>query len=112
MDYDIEREKRKSEEVRRAMREAFPLCDENVLPWAASQIPEFLAKRIKSEVEEQTRAFTREIASVLLEVSPPKTHLVDMARICVDQCRHTARLVEQIDRLKNRIAELELAQSE
>ena len=78
-DYDVEREKRKSEEIRGAFREMFPLVDESDLPWAACQIKAFLRDRIRKEVEAGVFHFQSRVTRVLCEVSPPKSHVEDMA---------------------------------
>lgn len=87
MSYDLEREKQKSEEIRKAFREMFPLAYEHDLPWAACQIKAFLLKKIEEEVADRVIHFQRRIASILCEVSPPKTHMEDMARIVVDDAK-------------------------
>lgn len=87
MRYDIEREQRKSEEIRVAFRECFPLAPVESLPWAACQIKRFLSDRIEQESKYATSNFVSEVAKVLLEISPPKTHVVDMARIVVTAVR-------------------------
>lgn len=92
MTYDIEREKRETAEIRKAMKECFPLADENHLPWAASQIKEFLRDRIKREVAEGVFNFQASVVRILCEVAPPKTHVEDMARICVTQAEEVPRL--------------------
>lgn len=90
MDYDVEREKRKSEEIRNQFRLLFPLCMEEELPWAACQIREFLKERIELEVKQNTEYFVRSIAGVLCEVTHPKTHMIDMVRNVVEELK-TAR---------------------
>lgn len=87
MDYDIEREKQKSNEIRKAFREMFPLCMEHELPWDVCQIADFLKRRIEIEVRENTDHFVQSIARVLCEVTRPKTHMVDMARIIVEEVK-------------------------
>lgn len=87
MDYDVEREKRKSEDIRKVFRELFPLAAEEDLPWAPAHIKQFLRNRIRKEVEEGVHHFTTRVVRVLCEVSPPKTHVDDMARIAVDQAK-------------------------
>ncbi len=87
MDYDVEREKRKSEEIRVAFREIFPLASENDLPWAACQIKGFLRKRIEDEVSEGIFHFRAAVLRILCEVAPPKSHVEDMARIVVEKAK-------------------------
>lgn len=96
MDYDIEREKQKSTEIRAVFREMFPLTVETDLPWAAAQIPGFLKKRIELEVERGTFHWTSDIVRVLCEISPPKTHAVDMARNCVNAAKEAQRELEML----------------
>lgn len=93
MDYDAEREKRKSEEIRKEFRLLFPLCMEEELPWAACQIGGFLRKRIEFEVRENTDYFARDVARVLCEVTRPKTHIVDMVRIVVEELKTSRNLI-------------------
>jgi hypothetical protein len=100
MDYDLEREKRKSEEVRKVFREMFPLTNENDLPWAVCQIPEFLKKRIDQEVADGVCWFQQRVCRVLCEVSPPKTHVEDMARIVVEKAKELERAKESLRDLK------------
>lgn len=92
MDYDIEKEKRHSHEIRKVFREMFPLCAEHDLPWAACHIPGFLQKRIALEIEEGTKWFVRRVTGVLCEISPPKNHVEDMARIVVEQAKRAEQL--------------------
>ena len=103
MNYDIEREKQKSEEIRQVCRQMFPLADETDLPWAATQLPGFLAARIKHEVEQGTKNFTMQLCKVLCEISTPKTHIIDMARICVDEAKAVPKLNETIQSQAGRI---------
>src|ERR1700724_503405 len=111
MDYDAEREKQKSEEIRRIFREIFPLCQEEDLPWAACHIKDFLRNRIKHEVQEQTEGFTCDIARVLCEVTPPKSWMIDMVRIVVNELKSSRsdikREREKVEDLKKQIGKLE-----
>lgn len=104
--YDIERERQKSEEIRKAFREIFPLADENDLPWAACHIKDFLRQRIKREVQEGTHRFVSRVCRVLCEISPPKTHVEDMARIVVEAAKEGRRHANDVVRLKEQIAKL------
>lgn len=110
MDYDIEREKQKSEEIRQVFREIFPLVSEFDLPWAAGHIKSFLQRRIAAEIQEGTFHFTSSIVGVLCEVSPPKTHVVDMARICVNAVKTAQNdvqsLLKKVERLESKVLEL------
>lgn len=104
MDYDVEREKRKSEEIRIAFREIFPLAAENDLPWAACQIKGFLRKRIEEEVAEGIFHFRACVVRILCEVSPPKSYVEDMARIVVEKAKkydEASRVGGPLDRLKD-----------
>lgn len=85
--YDIEREKRNNEEIRKAFREMFPLASDHDLPWAACHIKDFLRGRIEQEVHEGIFHFQQRVVRVLCEVSPPKTHVEDMCRIVVDEAK-------------------------
>lgn len=106
MSYDIEVSKGVEKELKKAFAEAFPLCDEHDLPWAGCQVKEFLQKRIALEVEEGVRWFTQRVVQVLCEVSPPKRHVDDMARIVVNKALATERVEEQLKREKLQVAEL------
>lgn len=116
MNYDIERSRQESEEIRKVFRELFPLADENHLPYAACHIKGFLRDRIKIEADERCFHREAEIVRVLAEVSPPKTHLVDMARIVVkqallyragrDQYEKLADLTAERDEMKLRLDEI------
>ena len=99
MDYDIEREKRKTEELHKAFRAIFPLASDNDLPSSASQISAFLKGRIEFEVEKATSQFTSRVVRILCEVSPPKTHVEDMARIVVNQAKESLSFKEKADKL-------------
>lgn len=87
MDYDVERERQASTELRKAFRELFPLAGENDLPWAACHIKQFLRDRIEQETVERVHHFTMRVVRILCEVSPPKTHVEDMARIVVEEAK-------------------------
>lgn len=100
MDYDVEREKRKSEEIRKAFREIFPLCSPDELPWAACQIKDFLARRIEFEVRENTNEFVYSISRVLCEVTRPKTYTVDMCRLIVEEVKEARRNKEALEKAK------------
>lgn len=102
MTYDIEREKQATAEIRKAMAECFPLANENDLPWAPSQIKAFLRDRIKREVDEGIFHFQARVTRVLCEVSPPKSHVEDMARICVEQAKEMPRLKEALKVVQER----------
>lgn len=65
----------------------FPLAPVETLPAKADEIGAFLAKRIPLEVEAANLHMVRQVGRVLCEISPPKTHLVDMARIVVEHAR-------------------------
>lgn len=106
MNYDIEREKQKTTEIRNAMRECFPLCNEDDLPSAASQIKGFLRDRIQREVEEGVFNWQSQIVRVLCEVSPPKSHAVDMARFVVEQAKESASLAATIRKAEEEIRRL------
>jgi hypothetical protein len=95
MDYDIERAKQNEAEIRKAFAEIFPLCNEKDLPWAACHIKGFLRDRIRREVEEGMSWFQHRVVRVLCEISPPKTHVEDMARICVEQAKRAAELEKE-----------------
>lgn len=101
MDYDVEREKRKSEEIRTAFREVFPLCDENDLPWAPSHIKGFLRDRIKREVQEGVFHFQSRVCRILCEVSPPKSHIEDMCRIVTDQAKEAETLGRRLEQSRS-----------
>ncbi len=105
MDYDVEREKRKSEEIRIAFRELFPLAGENDLPWAACHIKEFLRDRISLECSERIFHFQSRVVRVLCEIAPPKTHVEDMARMVVEEAKEARRLKPELERLKEIKAE-------
>ena len=104
--YDVEREKQESADIRKAFRECFPLAAENDLPWAACQIKGFLRERIKREVEEGTRHFTSRVVRVLCDISPPKTHVEDMARIVVNEAKKVPDMESEIKYLKEQIEKL------
>jgi hypothetical protein len=106
VDYDIERAKQEQAEIRKAFREIFPLAAESDLPWAASHIKNFLRDRIKREVQEGVFHFQSAIVRVLCEISPPKTHVVDMARIVVEAARDGRRFQEQLESVKKERDEL------
>jgi hypothetical protein len=103
-EYDVEKSKRESSELRAAFAEIFPLANEQDLPWAPCQIKAFLHDRIRREVESGAFHFTARVVKVLCEVSPPKTHVEDMARIAVEECK-TARA--QAEQLRERVKMLE-----
>lgn len=90
--YDVEQSKKDSAEIKAAFAKMFPLCDDRDLPWAICHIEAFLKRRIQHEVNEG--AFHREsqVIKVLCEVSPLKTHVVDMARIVVDEAKKVAKM--------------------
>lgn len=73
----------------------FPLASEHDLPWYPSHIPDFLEKRIELEFEERTKHFTRRVCRILCEISPPKIHVEDMARIVVEKAKEAERLEGQ-----------------
>lgn len=99
MSYDIERAKRETTDLQAAFREIFPLAGDFDLPMAPCHIKDFLRQRIEYETAERTfHAFSR-VVKVLCEVSPPKTHLVDMARIVVDKAKESIRAKEQLENL-------------
>lgn len=104
MNYDVEREKRKSEEIRKVFREMFPLVNEDDLPSAPGHIKPFLAERIKREVADGTQYFTSRVVRILCEVSPPKNHVEDMARICVEQAKTAPTLEERCQKLSEQLA--------
>lgn len=106
MDYDVEREKQSQSELRKAFRDIFPLASEHDLPWAPCHIKGFLRDRIRREAEERVFHFHARVVHVLCEVSPPKTHVEDMARIVVEKAKEADRLKVQVDRLMEQIAEL------
>jgi len=103
MDYDVERSKQASEEIRKAFREIFPLTFEHDLPWAACHIKDFLRNRIEQEAAERVHHWQHGIVKVLCEVSPPKTHAVDMARIVVEKAKKAdemRRAFEDLEEIK------------
>lgn len=105
--YDVEQSKKESAEIKAAFAKMFPLCDERDLPWAICHIEEFLKKRIAHEINQG--AFRREsgIVEVLCEVSPPKNHVVDMARIVVEQAKEAAGFAKQVQELSPLLKERE-----
>lgn len=100
MDYDLEREKQQSAEIRKAFREMFPLCMENELPWSPNQMRDFLQRRIELEVRENTDHFMMSIARVLCEVTCPKTHVIDMVRIVVEEVKSARSNKEKLEKAK------------
>ena len=103
MSYDIETAKRESTERQAAFREIFPLAGDFDLPRTPSQIKQFLRDRINQETDERVFHFVSQVTRVLCEVSPPKTHLVDMARIVVEKAKESIRAKPKLEAL----AELE-----
>lgn len=110
MNYDIEREKHKSEELRKVFREMFPLVNEHHLPWTAVHIRSFLTERIAQEIDQGTKYFTRAVVRILCEVSPPKTHIEDMARICVEEAKKVPALEQLIEDLRAELAKCKSGQ--
>lgn len=106
MDYDVERSKQAAEEIRVAFRAMFPLAAEHDLPWAACQIQEFLRDRIRREVEEGVFHFQSRVVRVLCEISRPKTHVEDMARIVVDEAKKARELASQLESTKKQNEQL------
>lgn len=95
MDYDIERKKQESTDLRKAFRELFPLAAEHDLPWAPCHIKRFLRDRISQECADRIFHFQSRVCRILCEVSPPKTHVEDMCRIVVEEAKQA-----RSDRLK------------
>lgn len=81
-------------ELKEVFSKVFPLADEKDLPWATCHIDRFLRERVAKEVELGTRFFTSRVVKVLCEVSPPKAHVEDMARIVVDKAKEAERNAE------------------
>lgn len=81
-------ESQKHEElIREAFRQLYPLTPEELLPWYPTHIPEFLRDRLKRELSNQVEGFIRGVSRILLDVTPPKTHMVDMARKVVTELK-------------------------
>jgi Asp-tRNA(Asn)/Glu-tRNA(Gln) amidotransferase C subunit len=99
LSYDIERSKRETTDLQAAFREIFPLAGDFDLPRAPCHIKDFLRQRIEYETAERTFHFVSQVTRVLCEVSPPKTHVVDMARIVVDKAKESIRAKEQLENL-------------
>lgn len=106
MTYDIEASKRETSELKRAFAELFPLVDERDLPRTPSHIKDFLRKRIEFEVERGVFHFQSRVVRILCEISPPKTHVEDMARIVVNQAKETDTLHERCNTLSERLTQL------
>lgn len=97
MSYDLERERQKEQDIRKAFRECFPLAYEGDLPWAACHIRGFLKDRIEIEVREGVQHFVSRVTRVLCEISPPKTHIEDMARIVVEEAKRYRTAKPQLE---------------
>lgn len=95
----IETTRKLEAEMKLAFATMFPLCSEHELPRAACHIEGFLKKRIAIEVEQATRHFTTSVVKVLCEISPPKTHVCDMARIVVQEAERAKQLEDSLRRL-------------
>lgn len=92
-------------ELKAAMQALFPLAEERDLPWAACHLQNFLKARIDLEVAEKVRHFTSRVVRVLCEVSPPKQHVDDMARIAVNKAHESDMLLQRVDELKLKLVE-------
>lgn len=86
--------------VKEAMQKCFPLCNENNLPWAISQLPSFLKERIEFEIKRGMKHFESSVVKIICEVAPPKTYLVDMCHIAVDKAKATDKIQDELDREK------------
>jgi rRNA maturation endonuclease Nob1 len=89
--------------LQKAFGKLFPLCPVAQLPRKAEDIERFLKKRIPLEVEESTLHMVRQVSKVLCEISPPKSYLVDMARIVTDKAKEAERHEETIKGLRDAI---------
>lgn len=96
MQYDSEASKKFDRELVSGFKHAFPLVDERDLPRTPAQIKQFLAERVATEVKEGIRSFQSRIVRVLCEVSEPKNHVEDMARIVVNEAMKVPGLNEQL----------------
>ncbi len=81
-------------EIKELFGRMFPLVPVRDLPTVPNHIPSFIEKRISQEVEWQTQHFTTQVVKVLCEVTHPKTHVADMARLVVNK-------VQMLDRLRS-----------
>lgn len=101
MNYDVEKAKREVSELQQAFREIFPLAGDFDLPRAPCHIKQFLRDRIEQETSERCFHQISQISRVLCEVTLPKTHMVDMARIVVDEVKNARRMAKELQALKD-----------
>ncbi len=98
MTYDTEIGKKLERDMITGFKAAFPLADERDLPRTGNQIKPFLKDRIDLEVKEGIRNFQSRVVRILCEVSEPKNHVEDMARIVVNEANKVHSLSEQLKR--------------
>jgi len=89
---------RVEKDLRETFSEMFPLADKQTLPSTIPSIKMFLQKRIEYEVELGIFQFRADIVRVLCEVIAPKTYVIDMVRLAVDEIHGLKSVNERLSR--------------